>query len=175
MFKFTETPIKGLFVIELNKLDDSRGYFMERYKRSIFHDMGITEDFTQDNMSWSCNNTIRGLHYQNEPNAQGKLVSCLWGEILDIAVDLRPDSPTYKQHIKVILNISKMIYIPPNFAHGFSVPITQKALVCQKCTNEYSKEDEGGIRYDDPTLSIDWNIPKGKELISKKDKQLPNL
>lgn len=175
MFKFNETPIKGLFVIDLDKFDDSRGYFMERYKRSIFHDMGIKEDFTQDNMSWSCKNTIRGLHYQNEPNSQGKLVSCLWGEILDVAVDLRKDSPTYKQHINVILNASKMLYIPPQFAHGFSVPITQKALVCYKCTNEYSKEDEGGIRYDDPTLSIDWHISKADELVSTKDKQLPSL
>ncbi len=175
MFKFTETPIKGLFVIDLDKFNDSRGYFMERYKKSVFQTMGIMEDFSQNNMSWSCQNTIRGLHFQKEPNAQGKLVSCLWGEILDVAVDLRTDSPTYKQHFSIILNESKMLYIPASFAHGFSVPEWEQALVCYQCTNEYSKDDEGGIRYNDPNLSIDWYITKGEELVSTKDIQLPNL
>ena len=172
MFKFTQTPIKGLFVIDLDIFEDSRGYFMERYKRSVFQTMGITEEFNQDNMSWSCQNTIRGLHYQKEPNAQGKLVSCLWGEILDVAVDLRPDSPTYKQHFSVTLTETKMLYIPAGFAHGFSVPEWEQVLVCYKCTKEYSKEDESGIIYNDTTLNIDWGIPKGEELVSMKDKQL---
>lgn len=174
MFRFSETPISGVLVIELDRFDDTRGYFMERYKSSVFKVMGITEDFVQDNMSWSCKNTIRGLHYQQSPQAQGKLVSCLVGSILDIAVDLRKDSPTYLQHIKVILNEKKMLYLPAGFAHGFSVPL-KKALVCYKCTDEYSKKHEVGIRYNDTTLNIDWEITKGDELVSIKDKQLPYL
>lgn len=172
MFKFTQTPIKGLFVIDLDMFEDSRGYFMERYKLTVFQTMGITEYFRQDNMSWSCKNTIRGLHYQKDPNAQGKLVSCLCGEILDVAVDLRKDSPTYKQHFSVTLTRTKMLYIPAGFAHGFSVPECERALVCYKCTNEYSKKDESGIIYNDATINIDWGITKGEELVSMKDKQL---
>jgi dTDP-4-dehydrorhamnose 3,5-epimerase len=175
MFKFINTPIDDLFVIEINKFEDSRGYFMERYKRSLFFEMGIKEEFVQDNMSWSCKSTIRGLHYQTDPKAQGKLVSCLYGEILDVAVDLRKDSPTYMESFSVLLNEATMLYVPAGFAHGFSVPDSNRVLVCYKCTNEYSKEHEGGLRYDDPKLNIDWKVTKGEELVSAKDKELPYL
>lgn len=175
MFRFIETPLKGLFVIELDKFEDTRGYFMERFKRSVFQSFGITEEFTQDNMSWSCKGTIRGLHYQNAPKAQGKLVSCIVGEVLDVAVDLRKESETYGKHFSVILDETKMLYIPTGFAHGFSVPNSERALLSYKCTNEYSKADEGGILYNDPILGIDWAIKTGEELVSIKDKQLPTL
>jgi dTDP-4-dehydrorhamnose 3,5-epimerase len=122
MFKFIQNHIKGLYVIEVNKFEDSRGYFMERYKESVFHEFGITDAFTQDNLSWSCKNTIRGLHYQKAPTEQGKLISCLYGNILDVAVDLRENSDTYGTHFSVTLDESNMLYIPAGFAHGFSVP-----------------------------------------------------
>jgi dTDP-4-dehydrorhamnose 3,5-epimerase len=154
--------------------EDSRGYFFESYNEKIFAREGVSNTFVQDNQSRSTYGVIRGLHYQQNPHAQSKLVRVLSGKILDIAVDIRKGSPTYGRHFAIELSAEnkKQLYIPPGFAHGFSV-LSETADVLYKCDSFYNKESEGGIRYNDPKLQIDWKIPAGKELVSEKDVQAP--
>lgn len=171
-----ETFIKDLVVISPSVFEDSRGYFFEAYNKNNFFDLGIDIDFVQDNQSFSQKGTVRGLHYQNPPYAQTKLVRVLQGEIIDVAVDLRKDSPTYGKHFSIALSADnkKQLLIPQGFAHGFSV-ISETAVVLYKCDQFYNKESEGGIRFDDPVLGIDWGMDLSSAIVSEKDLVLSNL
>src|SRR6476620_538492 len=171
-FSFTDIP--GLVVFEPKVFEDSRGYFFEAYNESLFLDQGISFRFIQDNQSFSRYGVIRGLHYQMEPLAQAKLVRVLEGKILDVAVDIRKGSPFFGKHVAIELSAEnkKQLLLPPGFAHGFSV-LSETATVLYKCDNFYSRENEAGIRFDDPSIGINWQVPVEKAIISDKDKQLP--
>jgi len=168
---FKETGIQGLYVFEPKVLSDERGYFYESYNENIFNDFGITTRFVQDNQSYSKKNTIRGLHYQLNPNAQAKLVRVIHGEVLDVAVDLRRHSPTYGKHFSVRLSADNhlQLYIPRGFAHGYSV-LSETAIFFYKCDGFYHKESERGILYNDPDLAIDWLVNEQDAIVSQKDK-----
>lgn len=171
-----KTVIKDLVIITPRVFEDSRGYFFEAYNQAQFHENGIMYNFIQDNQSFSTRGVIRGLHLQINPLAQAKLVRVLEGEILDVAVDLRKDSPTYGQHFSVILNAvnKKQLMVPHGFAHGFSV-LSETASVMYKVDQLYHKESERGIRYDDPTLAIDWQLDSKEIIVSEKDLILPSF
>ncbi|GIZ07440.1 dTDP-4-dehydrorhamnose 3,5-epimerase [Flavobacterium sp. UMI-01] len=170
------TFIKDLVVLTPTVFEDERGYFMESYNANKLKDLGVNIDFVQDNQSFSKKGTLRGLHYQNPPYAQTKLVRVLEGEIIDVAVDLRKDSPTFGKHfgIKLTAENKKQLLVPQGFAHGFSV-ISETAVVLYKCDQFYNKESEGGIRYDDPELNIDWGMDLKEAIVSEKDAVLPDL
>ena len=169
---FIETGIPGLLVFEPRVFADSRGHFFESYNKQTFLQQGIHIQFVQDNQSRSTYGVIRGLHFQNPPHAQAKLVRALKGTILDVAVDIRKGSPTYGKSFAIELSDEnkKQLLIPAGFAHGFSV-LSEIAEVMYKCDNYYNKESEGGIIYNDPSLNIDWQIPADKAIISDKDMQ----
>ena len=173
---FLPTDIPGLLIFEPRVFEDSRGYFFEAYNEQVFHEAGVAMKFVQDNQSKSSFGVIRGLHYQLDPHAQTKLVRVLEGTILDVAVDIRQGSPNFGKHVAVELSAvnRKQLLVPAGFAHGFSV-LSETAVVLYKCDALYSKESEGGIRYNDPALQIDWKIPAAKALVSDKDAQLPVL
>ncbi len=169
-----KTPIKDLVIVEPTVFGDERGYFFEAYSQTKMEAEGIDIDFVQDNQSFSKKGTLRGLHYQNPPYAQTKLVRALEGVILDVVVDLRKDSPTYGQTYSVLLSAEnkKQLLVPQGFAHGFSV-LSDTATIMYKCDAFYNKEAEGGIRYDDPTLAIDWGMDLKDAIVSEKDQALP--
>lgn len=171
---FTETPIRGLLIYEPMVFEDNRGFFFESFNEKIFAREGVKSPFVQDNQSRSKYGVIRGLHYQLAPHAQSKLVRVLSGKILDVAVDIRKGSPTYGKHFSIELSAenNKQLFIPQGFAHGFSV-LSETADVLYKCDAFYHKESEGSVRYNDPVLQIDWQIPAGKEIVSEKDLQSP--
>lgn len=171
-FIFKKLEIPEIILIEASAFHDERGYFTEVFKASEFAKNGITTSFTQDNFSSSKKGVIRGLHYQLNPKAQGKLVRVLKGKILDIAVDVRRDSPTFLKNVSVELSDenNRMLFIPAGFAHGF-VTLSDEVKFLYKCTVEYSKEHERGIRFDDPAINIDWGILN--PLVSEKDLELP--
>lgn len=171
--KFEELELKDLILISPNVFGDERGFFMETYNKDTFTRAGLRMEFVQDNHSKSSAGVLRGLHFQQHPYAQGKLVRATKGSIWDIVVDIRKDSPTYKQVAKVLLDDKdkRMLYVPVGFAHGF-VSI-EDCEVQYKCTNLYHKGSEGGIRWDDPKLNIDWGIEN--PLVSTKDQDLPYL
>ncbi|MER3463975.1 MAG: dTDP-4-dehydrorhamnose 3,5-epimerase [Chitinophagaceae bacterium] len=173
---FTTCHIPSLIIIEPSVFPDSRGYFFEAYNQKLFQQNGIEVTFIQDNQSKSSYGVIRGLHYQLNPHAQAKLVRVLEGEILDVAVDIRKNSPTFGQHFSIELSSEnrKQLYLPAGFAHGFSV-LSETAIVLYKCDAYYNKQSEGGIRFDDVSLNIDWKIEKEKAIISDKDVQLPSF
>ena len=173
---FYSTDIQDLLVFEPKMFEDSRGYFFESYNENIFQQQGIDIRWVQDNQSSSSYGVIRGLHYQLNPHAQSKLIRVLHGMILDIAADIRLGSPTFGKSFSIELSgtNNKQLFIPKGFAHGFSV-LSEKAVVMYKCDAFYNKESEGGIRYNDPALGVDWKIPIGKEIVSEKDVQLPLL
>ena len=170
------TFIKDLVIINPTVFEDARGYFFEDYNQNTLAAQGINVHFVQDNQSFSKHGTLRGLHYQNPPFAQTKLVRVLQGEIIDVAVDIRKQSPTYGQHfaIKLSAKNKKQLLIPHGFAHGFSV-ISETAVVMYKCDQFYNKESEGGIRFDDPTLNIDWGMDLKDAIVSDKDLVLPGI
>jgi dTDP-4-dehydrorhamnose 3,5-epimerase len=170
------TFIKDLVVLSPAVFEDERGYFFEAYNKNRLNDLGIPIDFVQDNQSFSKRGTLRGLHYQNPPFAQTKLVRVLQGEIMDVAVDLRKDSATYGQYFGVVLSAEnkKQLLVPQGFAHGFSV-LSETAVVLYKCDQFYNKDSEGGIRYDDPSLHIDWGIDLASAIVSDKDLILPDF
>ncbi|MBF4465665.1 dTDP-4-dehydrorhamnose 3,5-epimerase [Flavobacterium sp. LC2016-12] len=172
--KIEKTYIKDLVIVEPTVFGDERGYFFESYSKTKFEDLGIKIDFVQDNQSFSNKGTLRGLHYQNPPFAQTKLIRVLDGEIIDVAVDLRKDSPTYGKSFSVLLSSEnkKQLLVPQGFAHGFSV-LSETASVLYKCDQFYNRDFEGGIKYDDPSLNIDWGISLEKAIVSEKDKVLP--
>jgi len=173
---FITTELTGLLVFEPKVFEDSRGYFFESYNENVFQQQGIQCHFVQDNQSSSCYGVIRGLHYQLNPHAQTKLVRVLAGRILDVAVDARNGSPTYGRSFSIELSSDnkKQLLVPKGFAHGFSV-LSERAEVLYKCDGFYNKESEGGFRFDDPALNIDWQIPANNAIISDKDKILPFL
>jgi dTDP-4-dehydrorhamnose 3,5-epimerase len=166
-----ESRIKGVFVFEPKVFEDERGYFFEAFRQNQLREIGIDIDFVQDNVSKSYQNTIRGLHYQIE-NPQDKLVSCLKGEILDVAVDIRKDSSTFGNYVAYKLSEKnhRSLLVPKGFAHGFSV-LSDEAVISYKCSDYYNKEGERGIRWDDPLIRINWDVTK--PILSEKDKQLP--
>jgi dTDP-4-dehydrorhamnose 3,5-epimerase len=171
-----KTFIDNLVIITPAVFEDERGYFFESYNKKKLSDLGINIDFVQDNQSFSQKGTLRGLHYQNPPFAQTKLVRVLQGEIIDVAVDLRKYSATFGKHFAVLLSAEnkKQLLIPQGFAHGFSV-LSETASVMYKCDQYYNKASEGGIRYDDGTLNIDWGMALENAIVSEKDIVLPNF
>ena len=171
-FTKRETCIEGLFTIEPKAFSDNRGYFFESYKASDFIELGINDNIVQSNQSRSSKGVIRGLHFQSGEFAQGKLVRCLSGRIYDVAVDIRKDSKTYGKHFGIELSDENklMFYIPKGFAHGFSVLSKSADVFYDVFGGQYNKESEGGIRFDDPDLGIDWQI--GESILSDKDKEL---
>ena len=170
------TTIQDLVIINPAVFNDERGYFFEAYNKEKFCALGITIDFVQDNQSFSKKGTLRGLHYHNPPHAQTKLVRVLQGEIIDVAVDLRKDSATYGQSfsIKLTAENKKQLLVPQGFAHGFSV-ISETAVVLYKCDQYYHKASEGGIRFDDAQLNIDWGMDLKEAIVSEKDLVLPDF
>ncbi len=171
--EFRQTSIEGLIEILPRIFGDERGYFLESYHKKAFSDNGIPFDFVQDNQSLSSAGVLRGLHFQRDPHAQGKLVRVIMGKALDVAVDLRPGSPTFGKHEKFLLDARShnMVYIPAGFAHGFLA--LEQCLFTYKCTNFYDKASEGGIIWNDPDLGIDWGIENPN--ISQKDLELPKF
>ncbi len=169
--KVIETRLKNCCIIEPTVFKDERGYFFETFNKDKFEkSIGQRIDFVQDNESLSTRGVLRGLHFQKGEFAQAKLVRVIKGEVLDVAVDLREDSPTYMQCESVILSEDnkKQFFIPRGFAHGFVV-LSQEAIFSYKCDNYYNKDSEGGIRYDDPRLGIDWKLNKEELILSEKD------
>ena len=171
-----KTTIKDLVIITPVIYEDTRGYFFEANNQSKLINNGIEYPFIQDNQSFSKRGVIRGLHLQINPFAQAKLVRVLEGEILDVAVDLRKNSPTYGRHVSVILSAAnkKQLMVPHGFAHGFSV-LSETASVLYKVDQYYNKESERGIRYDDQTLAIDWKVNSDEIIVSEKDLILPGF
>jgi dTDP-4-dehydrorhamnose 3,5-epimerase len=166
------TPFAGLKIVQLKIYHDNRGFFVERFNKKLFQELGLPVDYFQDNHSLSSPNVIRGLHFQNNPS-QAKLVGCLRGKILDVAVDIRKNSPTLGKYFSIELSAEngKLLFIPEGFAHGFAVLGNEPADVMYKVDNQFSKEGDGGIRFNDPDLKIDWQI--ANPIISDKDKNLP--
>lgn len=173
---FIKTDIPDLLVFEPKIFEDSRGYFFESYNEQTFLAEGITLKFVQDNQAKSSFGVLRGLHYQQNPHAQTKLVRVLSGKILDVAVDIRKGSPTYGKVFSIELSAEnkKQLLVPQGFAHGYSV-LSQTAEVMYKCDCFYNKQAEGGILYNDPILNIDWQIPLGKAVVSEKDTLYPSI
>ena len=175
MITVSETELDGVLIVEPKVFGDNRGWFMETYSRRDFEEAGITSEFVQDNRSFSSKKgIIRGLHFQRNPMCQAKLLTCLKGEILDVAVDLRKDSPTYKKWISVKLTAEnkKQIFIPKGFAHGF-LTLTDDVEIMYKCDELYSPECDGGIRFDDPEIGVEWGVEN--PILSEKDKNAPYL
>ncbi|MCX7748849.1 MAG: dTDP-4-dehydrorhamnose 3,5-epimerase [Clostridia bacterium] len=175
-FHFTETEIKGVYIIEPKVFGDNRGYFMETYNYEDFKAQGLDMQFVQDNQSKSRKGVLRGLHYQVH-FPQGKLVRVISGEVFDVAVDLRKGSPTYKKWVGVVLSAEnkKQFYVPEGFAHGFLV-LSEEAEFVYKVTDYYHPEDEGGIIWNDPGIGIHWPLEGIEEIImSEKDKKLDGL
>ncbi|MBR6361576.1 MAG: dTDP-4-dehydrorhamnose 3,5-epimerase [Clostridia bacterium] len=168
-----ETAIDGVYIIEPKVFGDSRGWFYESYSTEAFSSIGIDTVFVQDNRSFSAKKgTLRGLHCQKEPAAQAKLVSCTRGEIIDVAVDIRKDSPTYMKHVKVLLSAENklMLYIPKGCLHGF-VTLSEDVELSYKVDDLYSPENDRSIRYDDPDIGIDWGVTD--PVLSDKDRNAP--
>jgi dTDP-4-dehydrorhamnose 3,5-epimerase len=170
------TGIDGLVVINPAIFQDDRGYFYESYNKQTLEKHGLYYDFVQDNQARSVRGVLRGLHFQTEPYAQAKLVRVIEGEVYDVAVDVRPQSPTYGKWFGVILSAAnkKQLMIPRGFAHGYLV-LSDTAEFFYKCDNYYSKAHEDGIIYNDPNLAIDWQIPSHELIISPKDQILNTL
>jgi dTDP-4-dehydrorhamnose 3,5-epimerase len=170
-----ETKLKGCFIIEPKVFADERGYFVETFNKIAFDKaIGIESNFVQDNESKSNEHVVRGLHFQTGAMAQAKLVRVVQGAVLDVVVDIRKNSPTFLQHISVLLTGENktQLYVPTGFAHGFSV-LQNNTVFNYKCSNFYSKAHEGGINLLDADLNIDWQIEKDKMIISEKDLILP--
>jgi dTDP-4-dehydrorhamnose 3,5-epimerase len=175
--KFIPTKLEGCCIIEPKIINDERGYFMESFNEKTFQ-KGVNQEvhFVQDNQSFSTKGVLRGLHYQTGIHTQAKLVRVLKGEVLDVAVDIRPNSLTFGQHISVVLSgeNKRQFFVPRGFAHGFLV-LSETATFFYKCDAFYNKDSEGGIIYNDPKLNIDWQFPETELVISEKDQVLPTL
>lgn len=171
-----KTEFPGLLIFEPKIWGDERGYFFESYNQKVFIAEGISINFIQDNQASSVYGVIRGLHYQLDPYAQTKLIRVLSGSILDVAVDIRKNSPTFGKAYTIELSAEnkKQLLVPKGFAHGYSV-ISETAEVFYKCDEFYNKESEGGIAYNDPALNIDWGVDNDKAIISEKDMKHPGL
>lgn len=164
-----KTQIDGLLVIKPRVFGDDRGYFFESYNKAAFHEIGILDEFVQTNVSMSCKDVVRGLHFQKPPHAQGKLVRVLRGAVLDVAVDIRKGSPTYGQHhIEELSEENKTAFwVPPGFAHGFRT-LEDNTIFEYNCTSLYNQQSEGAILWNDPDLGIDFGI--ASPILSEKDK-----
>jgi dTDP-4-dehydrorhamnose 3,5-epimerase len=174
---FIATPLAGCYILEPQVILDERGYFMESFNEQTFQKgTGQAVHFVQDNQSFSSQGVLRGLHYQVGEYAQAKLVRVLSGSVLDVAVDIRPDSPTFGQHVTVELSAEnqRQFFVPRGFAHGFLV-LSETATFFYKCDNFYNKASEGGIAYNDPALAIDWKMNAESLCISQKDLVQPLL
>jgi len=171
-FTFTPLSFPDVILIAPKVFPDDRGNFFESFKASDFEKANLPTHFVQDNFSFSKKDVIRGLHYQKEPKAQGKLISVLKGGVWDVAVDIRKESPTFLKWVAADLNDQNhaMLYIPPGFAHGF-VALTEAVHLLYKCTNEYDTQADRGIRWNDPDISITW--PVDNPIVSDKDRNLP--
>jgi dTDP-4-dehydrorhamnose 3,5-epimerase len=163
-----ETDIKDLLIIKPRVFADARGYFFESYNEAVFKKHGIAAHFSQDNQSLSSTGVLRGLHFQAPPNDQGKLVRVITGAVLDVAVDIRKNSPTYRKHVALELTEENktMFFIPPGFAHGF-LTLKDNTIFSYKCTNLYHKDSEGTVLWNDKDLAIDWNYKN--PILSEKD------
>lgn len=169
--KIIKTDIPDLLIVEPEVFGDNRGYFFESFSQRKFEEAtGVKVDFVQDNESLSAYGVVRGLHFQKPPHEQAKLVRVVRGKVLDVALDLRPESPTYGQYAAVELSGEnhRQLFIPKGFAHGFSV-LSEEAVFQYKCDDYYAPECEDGIAYNDPDLAIDWQIPDDKMIVSAKD------
>ena len=173
---FSTTPIPDLLVFEPAVFRDERGYFFESYNQQVWAAEGVNTAFVQDNQARSTKGVLRGLHYQTGEMAQAKLVRVIEGEVLDVAVDLREHSPTFEQWFSIRLSAEnkRQLLVPRGFAHGYLV-LSETAEFAYKCDNFYSKAHEGGIRFDDPFLGIDWEFDLSQVLVSEKDLALPEL
>lgn len=172
--KLVETPLKDCYILEPTIFEDDRGYFYEKYNEKRFEELtGLNGHFVQDNISKSSYGVLRGLHLQKGEHAQAKLVSCLEGKVLDVAVDLRPDSPTFGKWYSVELTAENKLqfYVPRGFGHGFSV-LSETAVFAYKCDNFYNKASEVGVLWNDADLQINWQLPAEDVILSDKDKIL---
>jgi dTDP-4-dehydrorhamnose 3,5-epimerase len=169
-----ELELKGVFDLTPKVFKDDRGFFFEAFNENVFKQLGIPHHFVQDNQSFSKKGVVRGLHFQKAPFAQGKLVRVLNGSIVDVVVDLRKDSSTFGRSLLIPISSDKgnMVYVPVGFAHGFLA--LEDSMVLYKCTSPYDKSSDGGIRWDDPDLNIDWGLNQDP-ILSEKDIQLPFL
>ncbi|MBI1286020.1 MAG: dTDP-4-dehydrorhamnose 3,5-epimerase [Flavobacteriales bacterium] len=170
--KLIKTAFEDLFVIESKVFGDHRGYFYEGYNRNVLEALGLTIDIAQTNISKSQAGVVRGLHFQNPPFAQGKLIRVLKGAVLDVVVDIRKNSKTYGKHYSIELSEenAKALWVPPGFAHGFKT-LADETLFYYDCTEVYNKDSEGSIRWNDPELNIDWGIED--PILSEKDEAAP--
>ena len=170
------TAIDGIYILKPRVFTDSRGYFFESYSKRVFEEKVGKVDFVQDNESMSRRGVVRGLHFQAPPFAQSKLVRCIRGRVLDVAVDIRVGSPTYGQHVAVELSDENKLqfFIPKGFAHGFAV-LSDEAIFQYKCDEYYHPEAEGGLSALDPALAIDWRLAPSEILLSDKDLRNPSL
>lgn len=173
MAEIKQTSLPGLLEIFPRVFPDSRGYFFESFRQDWLDQLGVHESWVQDNQSFSQKGTVRGIHFQRGAHAQAKLVRVIAGKVLDVAVDLRKGSPSFGQVYSTILDTEKnnLLYIPAGFGHGFSV--LEDAVFVYKCSNFYHKDSEGGVRWSDPTLGIDWQV--SEPIVSEKDQILPTL
>ena len=171
-----KTNIEGLVIIEPRVFKDARGYFFESFSQREFEEKVRKINFVQDNESMSSYGVMRGLHFQRPPYTQSKLVRCVKGRVLDVAVDIRKGSPTYGQHVAVELSEDnhRQFFVPRGFAHGFAV-LSETAVFQYKCDNFYAPQSEGALAWDDPELGIDWKVPADKVLLSDKDRCHPCL
>lgn len=173
-FTVEKLPIEGLAIVQPKAFHDDRGFFMETYSEQALHQAGIQTKFVQDNLSYSKQGTVRGLHFQAPPHAQAKLVTVFLGKVLDVVVDIRKGSPTYGKSYAIELSYENKtaFFVPAGFAHGFSV-LSETCIFYYKCSNYYNKPSEGGLLYNDPALAIDWRV--ASPIVSDKDKILPPL
>ena len=171
-----KTEIEGVVIIEPRIFKDDRGYFYESFSQREFEEKVCKTTFVQDNQSKSSYGVLRGLHFQKPPYCQSKLVRCIKGAVLDVAVDIRKGSPTFGKYVAVELSEDnhRQFFVPRGFAHGFAV-LTEEAVFQYKCDNFYNKESEGSVAWNDPELNIDWRIPFDKVLLSEKDKLSKNI
>ena len=171
-----KTEIEGVVIIEPRIFKDERGYFYESFSQREFEEKVCRTTFVQDNQSKSSYGVLRGLHFQKPPYCQSKLVRCIKGAVLDVAVDIRKGSPTFGKYVAVELSEDnhRQFFVPRGFAHGFAV-LTPEAVFQYKCDNFYNKESEGSVAWNDQELAIDWRIPADKVLLSEKDKQSKNI
>ena len=172
-----KTPLNDCFIIKPTLFEDARGYFFESFNRQKFNQLtGMDIDFVQDNQAKSNYGILRGLHFQKGEHAQAKLVSVIKGKVIDVAVDMRPESSTYLQHVALELSEQNhlQLLVPRGFAHGYSV-LEDNTIFFYKCDNYYNKASEGGVIYNDPTLNIDWQLDPAAMILSEKDVLLPRV
>ena len=174
--KFIKTEISDVYIIEPSVFGDARGYFLESYNQKKFEEVVGKTSFVQDNESKSSKGVLRGLHFQKPPFNQAKLVRCIEGRVMDVAVDIRKGSPTYGKHVAIELTgeNKRQLFVPRGFAHGFSV-LSESAIFAYKVDNTYTPESDAGIRYDDKELNIDWSLTEEEVLLSEKDKNLSSF